>query len=54
MARYTLTRCSAACISRLRKDGEVRWATAYIWNNKGDPASLIDNYGQEPDYWAYG
>lgn len=32
----------------------LRWTGAYIWNNDGDRANLIDPLGQEIDTWGYG
>jgi len=32
---------------------DVKWSTAYIWNNDGDEARLYNAAGQVVDNWAY-
>ena len=32
---------------------DLLWTTAYVWNNEGDEARLMNSHGQEVDSWAY-
>jgi hypothetical protein len=32
---------------------DLRWTTAYMWNNNGDQARLYDAHGSVVDTWSY-